>query len=62
MVTKGISLAYGDCSCLMPDEKRHIARALEESIKNEKVEQVKMNMTSILARVGFTPECKEFYG
>ena len=68
----GITLAYGRCSCLMPDEKRYIAKALEESMENiekdmkrtkerikiDKLEREKMNMEYIRARVGFTPECK----
>lgn len=68
----GITLAYGKCPCIMPDEKSYIAKALEESIENtkkdlkrtkrrikiDKLEQDKMNMETIRARVGFTPECK----
>lgn len=68
----GITLAYGECSCLMPDEKHYIAKALEASIENtekdmkrtkerikkDKLEQDKMHMQAIRARVGFTPECK----
>ena len=68
----GITLAYGRCSCIMPDEKRYIAKALEESIEDtkkiikrtkarikiDKLEQDKNNMQAIRARVGFTQECK----
>lgn len=68
----GITLAYGRCSCIMPDEKRYIAKALEESIEDtkknikrtksrikiDKLEQDKNNMQAIRARVGFTQDCK----
>ena len=68
----GITLAYGRCPCIIPDEKRYIAKALEESIENtekdikrtkerikmDKLEREKMNMEYIRARVGYTPEYK----
>lgn len=69
----GITLAYGRCACIMPEEKSYIIKALEESIENikkdinktkervkrDKLEQDGMNMESIRARVGFTPECSQ---
>ena len=67
-----ISLAYGRCSCIMPDEKRIITKALKESMRNiekdikrtkerikiDELEQDKGNIVTMIARVGFTPECK----
>ena len=68
----GIALAYGRCSCIMAEEKHYIAKALEESIENikkdikitkeriklDELEQDKLNMEAIRARVDNTPECK----
>lgn len=68
----GIPLAYGKCSCIMSNEKHIITKSLKESIRNiekdikrtkertkiDKLEQDKGSMETILARVGFTPECK----
>lgn len=65
-------IRHTEGSCIMPDEKRYIAKALEESIENtkkiikttkerikiDKFEQDKNNMQAIRARVGFTRECK----
>lgn len=68
----GIQLAYGECQCLMPYEKRMILESLQELIekrekviretkerrKIDKLEQAKGELVTVKARVGFTPECK----
>ena len=68
----GITLAYGRCSCIMPDEKHIITKALEESMSNRekdikrtkeeikigKLEQDKNNIQTMIARVCYTPECQ----